>query len=430
MKLSGRTPLLRARKLEKKLGVKRIYLKLEGANPSHHKYARIAEVLCKDAIAHHKKTLLVDGTNNYLRALEYFSIKFDLGFKIPRFKKETWKTKRFDQEKLIDARSVTLEKRLSYLGELAKADDAYLCVEGYTHNHISLMAMEELGREITKKLPNIDAVYTDFGHGYTIASLYHVFLNSWIEQENRFPKIYCGLNDAHVLDAENPGHDLASYIQTHESLLYHAKQALRESYGKAIRLTEDELKATKKLLRETEHVKVSLQGSYALAAFIKNTALKKESEGTYIIILDDGRSLMDIEEIRDMTEYSKSQIVAIAKNYLAEYSDPLIEMNDALDNAFDKGYVLIAKQNDDIMGITIIVNTQFENFIPTYHLAYIGTNKEHKGRGIGTELIKRAVEITDGKLSLHVDLDNKNAKKLYEKMGFKHKYNRMIYYGE
>ena len=120
----------------------------------------------------------------------------------------------------------------------------------------------------------------------------------------------------------------------------------------------------------------------------------------------------------------------IAKTYLADYSDPLIEMNEALNNAIDKGLILLAKQNETILGVCIIINTQFDNFIPTFHIAYIGTSGMHKGRGIGTELIKRAVNITDGKLSLHVDLDNKGAKKLYEKMGFKHVYNRMIYYSE
>ncbi|MDD3123358.1 MAG: GNAT family N-acetyltransferase, partial [Candidatus Izemoplasmatales bacterium] len=119
-----------------------------------------------------------------------------------------------------------------------------------------------------------------------------------------------------------------------------------------------------------------------------------------------------------------------AKTYLAEYSDPLIEMKDALNNASKKGFILIAKQNETILGVTIIVNTQFDDFIPTYHLAYIGTSTDYKGRGIGTELIKRAIDITEGKLSLHVDLNNKSAKKLYEKMGFKHVYNRMIFYGE
>jgi threonine synthase len=69
----------------------------------------------------------------------------------------------------------------------------------------------------------------------------------------------------------------------------------------------------------------------------------------------------------------------------------------------------------------------FKDFIPTYHLAYIGVKPGNKGRGVASELIQRAIELTDGNLSLHVDLDNKRAKNLYRKMGFDHVYDRMIY---
>ena len=71
----------------------------------------------------------------------------------------------------------------------------------------------------------------------------------------------------------------------------------------------------------------------------------------------------------------------------------------------------------------------FETFIPSYHLAYIGVKKGNSGRGVATELINQAIEKTNGNLSLHVDIPNGRAKKLYEKMGFVHTYDRMLYKG-
>ena len=71
----------------------------------------------------------------------------------------------------------------------------------------------------------------------------------------------------------------------------------------------------------------------------------------------------------------------------------------------------------------------FNDFIPTYHLAYIGVKKGNVGRGVATELINQAIEKTGGNMSLHVDIPNKRAKKLYEKMGFVHTYDRMLYKG-
>lgn len=59
----------------------------------------------------------------------------------------------------------------------------------------------------------------------------------------------------------------------------------------------------------------------------------------------------------------------------------------------------------------------------------MGTAPKSNGRGIGTELVKRAIDISDGHVSLHVDPTNQRAKKLYEKLGFKHFYDRMMYDG-
>ncbi len=430
MKLSGRTPLLRAINLEKKLQIKQIYIKLEGANPTHHKNARIAEVLCKDAVAHKKTIILADGTNAYIRALDYFANENDLKIIIPRFSNETWKTFRFDPKSILDARKQNRLNKMDYMQLLAKTNNYYLAVEGYTNKNISLMALEELTKEIIEKKEKIDTVNTQFNHGYTLTSMYNVFLREWIEKEKSFPKIYCGINSKNELKTESLGHDTVSYMQKNQSLLDSSNRALQESYGKTITVSEEELKEAKKLLRFVEQIKVSVENAYPMASFLSQVKAGDVNNGTHIIILDDARSLIDIEQIIDFQPHTKEQILSVAKKYLAEYSDPLIEMKDALNNAIKKGYVLLAKQNETILGVCIIVNMQFDDFIPTYHLAYIGTSTDYKGRGIGTELIKRAIDITEGKLSLHVDLDNKGAKILYEKMGFKHVYNRMIFYGE
>ena len=105
------------------------------------------------------------------------------------------------------------------------------------------------------------------------------------------------------------------------------------------------------------------------------------------------------------------------------------ETEDAIKNAIKNGFILKAVKNDQLEGLCIIVNMGFKEFIPTYHLAYIGVKEGNSGRGIATLLINQAVELTGGKLSLHVDIPNKRAKKLYEKMGFVHCYDRMIFKG-
>jgi len=430
MRLSGKTPLLRAIHLEKLWNIKRIYIKLEGANPTHHKYARIAETLCKDALAHNKKTILAEGTNAYLRALEFFTEKYELEIVIPRFKQETWKVNRFPNSTIIDLRKKDRNQKFKVLQEIANQSNYYLAMEGYTNRLISLIALEDMTEEIIEKQPTLDTLFTQFNIGYTLSSMYSVLLREWIEHESHFPQLFCGVNRLNQLDTDAVGHDIESYIHVNPTLKESSKQALKESYGKTVTVTEEDLKYVRKFLREKEHIKISKENAYPLAAFYKRLTEGELTEGNLVIVLDDARSRVDIALKENLSDKEKADVVTLAKTYLAQYSDSLIEMEDAAENATKKGFILIAKQADEPLGVCIIVNTQFKEFIPRYHLAYIGTDKTKKGRGIGTELINRAVDLTNGSLSLHVDLDNKKAKKLYEKMGFKHKYNRMIHYGE
>ncbi len=430
MKISGRTPLVRLINLEKILKVKKIYLKMEGANPTHHKYDRIAEVLCKDAVAHNQKIIWLDGSKRYVTALKYFADKEELQVQVPRFKNESWKKKIFNDTELVDMRNKDQANRFEIIKALAKKNQGYMALEGYTHKHILLMTLEEITEEIINRLPTIDTIYTQSSFGYTLNSMYNVFLKDWIQNEKRFPKIYCGIGLENPLIETATVNDSMEYIQNDEALQEISKKAIKESYGRAIVISEDDLKYAKNLLRNSEQIYVSKENAYPLAAFLKQMKEPKFQNGIHVIVLDDARSRVTIRKIDDFSGYDFDMVLGFVKSHLAEYSDPEIEIADALKNAMEKGYILLAEQNDENLGVCIIVNTGFEDFIPTYHLAYIGTNKTSKGRGIGTELIEQAIDKTNGNLSLHVDLDNKNAKKLYEKMGFKHVYNRMIYYSE
>jgi threonine synthase len=68
-------------------------------------------------------------------------------------------------------------------------------------------------------------------------------------------------------------------------------------------------------------------------------------------------------------------------------------------------------------------------FFPKYHLSYIATKSNIRGIGIATQLIKKVIDLTGGNFSLHVEIDNKRAIRVYEKMGLKKTYYRMFYKG-
>jgi threonine synthase len=445
MQKSGRTPLLRARKLEKLFDVGEIYIKLEGTNPTGHKYDRIAEVLVKDAKAHRYNTIIVHGSYSYIRSIKHFAELENLSLEIPVFKNEGWKSRRFGAVETVKMKTEKNTEILSVLKDMATSDNAYLAAEGHTSTHISQMALEGLTDEIVKKLDfKIDTIFTQLSYGYTLTSIYSSMLRYWIEGKvTKFPKVICGtwaeassifdnykktnaIHDKSMMEKDSEDQTMLP-VQVDKQLLEESLQAVMETDGLIKSVDEDLLKESAKLLRKHEHMKVSVQEAYPFASFYQMVKQGLVPKGRHVIVLNDAKSVIVVENINDFDDLSKDELIDYTRNWLAQYSDSVLETEDAIQSAMDDGFILIASRNGVYEGICVIVNMGFENFIPTYHLAYIGTDKTSKGRGVATELIQRALDLTEGKLSLHVDLDNKGAKKLYEKLGFKHFYNRMIY---
>jgi len=68
-----------------------------------------------------------------------------------------------------------------------------------------------------------------------------------------------------------------------------------------------------------------------------------------------------------------------------------------------------------------------KGYIPENILVYIAVHKELRGKGIGKELMNKAIQTAHGDIALHVEDDNP-AKYLYESVGFKNPYLEMRYY--
>ena len=65
-----------------------------------------------------------------------------------------------------------------------------------------------------------------------------------------------------------------------------------------------------------------------------------------------------------------------------------------------------------------------DGYIPENILVYIATDKNLRGKGVGKQLMQKAIEVTNGDIALHCEPDNP-AKFLYEKLGFTSKYLEM-----
>jgi len=127
----------------------------------------------------------------------------------------------------------------------------------------------------------------------------------------------------------------------------------------------------------------------------------------------------------------KNNIIQFLFDNLEEYGDPKSDIEKCANYALHEipsfgGFILVSYLDDQISGAVIINQTGMIDYIPENILVYIATSKEHRGEGIGKELIQKTIDLTHGNIALHVEPNNP-AKYLYEKFGFTNKYLEMRY---
>lgn len=132
------------------------------------------------------------------------------------------------------------------------------------------------------------------------------------------------------------------------------------------------------------------------------------------------------------SENEKNEIVNFLHQHLEEYGDEPEDIRKCLDFAIKEspnsmgGFVLILTNDNEIKGITIVNSTGMSGYIPENILVYIAVHSSARGQGVGKKIMKRALELSEGDMALHVEPNNP-AKFLYEKLGFENKYLEMRY---
>lgn len=127
--------------------------------------------------------------------------------------------------------------------------------------------------------------------------------------------------------------------------------------------------------------------------------------------------------------FSRNEIAEFLHEHLDQYGDTKSAILKCIgyaygDNPGQDGFILIAHNEDEILGVVIINQTNMSEYIPENILVYIAVHEKTRGQGVGKELMRRTIEATTGDIALHVEPDNP-AKFLYEKVGFTNKYLEM-----
>jgi len=447
----GKTPLVEVRSLEEYLGISKIYLKLEGNNPSGHREDRLAYLIIKEALSKGKDTICIGTYGIVAGSLAFLSQFFDVRcvFYTPDKDKIMRKDLIGESSEIIEFGD-TYEECINESRRVAEANGWFNANAGLENNVMNMCAFSIMANEIFKKTRmNVDTIFSQTSNGSSISGLQLGIKQLWLENKlKKTPAIYAVSTahgnaivssfeknldrfqpireDSEINPTEYSMHLINRYSQNGQDAL----NAISESGGKALGITEEELIKYYNIINENlEGLHLSIYHAYPLAAFIKEVECGNIKEGNHVIILNDGMVDIDIRPVSDKDDLPLpyNQLVEKTHHWLLGYKDPIIEIEEAVENALDKGFLLCAYQDNELVGITVIVNFGFEHFATSYHLAYIATNSKVKGMGIATQLLNEAIELTEGDLSLHVDLDNEGAIKLYEKMGFKKPYYRMIH---
>lgn len=146
---------------------------------------------------------------------------------------------------------------------------------------------------------------------------------------------------------------------------------------------------------------------------------------------------MDITITRQLNDRLRNQLIDFLHSQLDEFRDSRENIQKAIHFAMKEkgnlnsrtpmgGFIVLANENDQVIGAVVVNRTGMDGYIPENILVYIATHKDYRGKGIGKQLMKRTIDEAKGAIKLHVEPDNP-AIYLYEKIGFTSKYLEMRY---
>lgn len=192
----GDTVLLRARNIEREVGIRQIYLKFEGGNPSGTQKDRIAFAQVQDAMRRRYDTLCFATCGNYGVAVAFAANL--AGLKTCVFVPERYHTPRENEmvkwgSEIIRA-GADYEESIVISSTYAREHDFYDANPGGANTNLQLKAYSEIAGEIYDELRDAPAIVAvPVSNGTTITGIYRGFQQLYRRgKTSRIPKIIAG----------------------------------------------------------------------------------------------------------------------------------------------------------------------------------------------------------------------------------------------
>ncbi|MCG6972637.1 MAG: pyridoxal-phosphate dependent enzyme [Desulfobacterales bacterium] len=302
----GDTTLMRARNIEREVGVRQIYLKFEGGNPTGTQKDRIAFMQAMDALRRGFEAITVATCGNYGTALALAASV--AGLRCLIFIPENYHTLRINEMKSLGAEIVRTpgdyENAVRISGEHAQQQDYYDANPGGANTSLQFRAYGQIAYELYDELRDAPLVVAvPVSNGTTLAGIYRGFLSLYRRgKTSRMPRIVGGSSfhknpivQAYLKNMETCEDLLPERIrETHinEPLVnWHAMdgdyalEGIRQTNGWASDASDKNMRDFSRMIREKEGLQVLPASTAGLIALLDRHRKEALPNDRFVVIL-------------------------------------------------------------------------------------------------------------------------------------------------
>lgn len=302
----GDTTLARARNIEREYGIRQLYLKFEGGNPTGTQKDRIAFAQARDALRRGYESLTVATCGNYGAAIS-LACSF-AGLQCNIFIPGEYQTKRITDMEALGAKVIRVpgdyESAVELSREYANKEDLYDANPGGSNIALQLAAYGQIAHEIYDDLRDAPAVVAvPVSNGTTLAGIYRGFLSLYRRgKTSRLPRIIAGSSFrknpittaflASSRECTNLRPEQIRETKINEPLVNWyaidgdlALDAVWESGGSANHASDKAMLAMSRSLREKEGMHVLPAATAGLIALIHDHQRKPLINDRFVVVL-------------------------------------------------------------------------------------------------------------------------------------------------
>jgi threonine synthase len=307
----GDTTLTRARNLEREIGLRQIYLKFEGGNPSGTQKDRIAFAQVLDALRRDYDTVTAASCGNYGAALALAASV--AGLRCMVYIPSGYHAKRAEEIAAYGAEVVRIgnhyETAVIESQEQAERQEWYDANPGGANTPIQLRAYGEIAYEIYDELRDAPAaVAVPVSNGTTVAGIHKGFVSLYRRgRTSHMPRMIVGSSfnknpivrafRANLEHCEDLVPERVRETRINEPLVNwhsidgdHALQAIRETGGWAFDASDKQMLRLSRLVREREGLDVLPASTAGLAALAQRINESQLTPDRYVVVLTGRRA--------------------------------------------------------------------------------------------------------------------------------------------